>query len=200
MPKEAELSVCGPRPSATVRAMRHLHPLSSHPDSRLPAEVGGGRADDLPQHEVMGLATAPTRMGRVQFPGADELADITRRLDDLCVTRELLAFVAGVGPSTVTAVIEGRRTTAITRYLLRVTLNLLALVLDPNVGDEEVAQAIDGLDDKAQRDVQPRKRLLRALRVSVEHGRLTPPTVVWARLRAGTAAPEKGRTHLTLAP
>ncbi len=179
--------------------MRQLHPLSSHPTSRLLAEVGVVGAD-LPQHDVIGSATGPTPLGRMQLPQANELAEITRRLDELCVTRELLAFVAGVGPSTVTAVIEGRRTTAITRYLLRVTLNLLVLVLDPNAGDEEVAQAIDGLDDKAQRDVQPRKRLLRALRASVEHGRLTPPTVVWARLRVETVAPEKGRTRLTLAP
>ncbi len=180
--------------------MRHLHPLSNHPPSRLPAKVRGGGADNLRQHDVASPATGSTPPGRVQFPDADELAKIAGRLDDLCVTRELLAFVAGVGPSTVTAVIEGRRTTAITRYLLRVTLNLLVLVLDPNAGDEEVAQAIDGLDDKAQRDVQPRKRLLRALRSSVEHGQLTPPTVVWARLRVETVAPEKGRTRLTLAP
>ncbi|MHB8324255.1 MAG: hypothetical protein ACYDEA_06420 [Candidatus Dormibacteria bacterium] len=180
--------------------MRHIHPLSNHPTSRLSADVGVVGADNVRQHDVASPSAAPPPLGQVPLPRADELAEITRRLDELCVTRELLAFVAGVGPSTVTAVIEGRRTTAITRYLLRVTLNLLVLVLDPNADDDEVDQAIDGLDDKAQRDVQPRKRLLRALRASVEHGRLTPPTVVWARLRVGTVAPEQGRARLTLAP
>jgi hypothetical protein len=122
----------------------------------------------------------------VTGPQTVELRSI---LDELCITQDALAFVAGVDPDTISRLAQGRRCSPSTMWRVRYAAGMMRQVTDPAVPEPQVAQMIDWLGDTEARSgerLMQRKEFLRHLRRTTRTGR--PPAEVFQEWRHASSS------------